>query len=457
MIAWMKLRADNLPSGGRHQPTFRPNAMCHGRWGRGAFPVLAVWLAFARLSPAQLDYVSRFSLEKEKFLVGEPIFCDFSIENTGSRPFTFAYRSPSRVLNRELEQEPRFTVASASGHLLPDPAPETCGGAKGSAVYGSVSLPPGQKHTERWLLNQWARFTSPGSYRVRAERRLALLALDPATGETIQPPAAFAAALNDLTFEVLPSADADLRGIFQPYIKALDGHSGANLAEAVLVITTLPRAFLLETIQAMLNLPAPGAAWDRNQALEGLARLGTPGAWETVARVAREEPPAGQALRANSPPPRDNALRAYAVLLLGEKGDPKYLPTLLRMVSTAPDELRGDVLRALGFFHDTRANQVLFEKLHSATAADRVNAILGLRNLESRDAIPALLAMLQDPESQVRQVANFALESLTGRRLTLSAGASRGDSARTAEQWHTWWRENGANFSLQPQPPCHDW
>src|SRR5437899_2156766 len=48
---------------------------------------------------AQVDYVARFTLEKQKFMVGEPIFCDFVIKNTGTRAFGFRYRSPDRSLN----------------------------------------------------------------------------------------------------------------------------------------------------------------------------------------------------------------------------------------------------------------------------------------------------------------------------------------------------------------------
>jgi HEAT repeat protein len=151
------------------------------------------------------------------------------------------------------------------------------------------------------------------------------------------------------------------------------------------------------------------------------------------------------------------ALRAYAVLLLGEKGDLAFLPALLELASTAPIDLRGDVLRALGFFNERRANELLFEKLHSPMVNDRVNAILGLKNLESKHAIPALLAMLNDPEAQVRQVAHFALQSLTGRKFKLSSGASRAESARVAERWHAWWRGHGASFVPLRQPPCRDW
>ena len=196
---------------------------------------------------------------------------------------------------------------------------------------------------------------------------------------------------------------------------------------------------------------------ERQQALEGLARLGTREAWEEILKVARglQTAPPPNSLPAAKP--EEDSLRAYAVLLLGEKGDAALLPTLLEMLPAAPEALRGEILRTLGLFDDTRANQALFESLRSPAANDRVNSILGLRNLGSKGVIPALIATLSDPEAQVRQVGNFALQGLTGQKIRLPQKASPAASRHVAEQWHAWWRDHGANFAPVPQPACRDW
>jgi HEAT repeat protein len=108
-------------------------------------------------------------------------------------------------------------------------------------------------------------------------------------------------------------------------------------------------------------------------------------------------------------------------------------------------------------FHDPRANQVLFEMLRSPHVDDRISAILGIRNLESKDSIPALIAMLNDSDAQVRQVAHFALQRLTGKTMRLTSSATLAESRRVAQQWQAWWRENGGQFVLVRQPPCQDW
>src|SRR5207245_3568825 len=132
-------------------------------------------------------------------------------KNTGTRAFGFRYRSPDRSLNTALESEPHFKVTGADHRAVADPAPHPCGGAKGSAVYGSVSLPPGQTHTERWLLNQWASFSRPGHYSVRADRHLPLFNMERSKPDFFSKPVAFAGAIEDWQFEVVRGTDAQLR------------------------------------------------------------------------------------------------------------------------------------------------------------------------------------------------------------------------------------------------------
>jgi HEAT repeat protein len=427
---------------------------------------LARWalLAVASLMPlpgaSQVNYVARFEIEKPQYLLGEPVFAKFTIQNSGSQTFQFVYRSPSRVLNRELEAEPRFRVTENAGRPLPDPAPEPCGGTAGTVVYGSVTLPPGQTHTERWLVNQWARFTSPGRYHLRAERRLPLLALDPRTQELSKKPAAYALALDELTFEVVPATEAELRAAFKPFQIDLKDAKNPNPAEAVLVVTTLPKAYLLPDLKAMTK-PSSAKRWDRRTALEGMARLGTPEAWKAILNIAQGRDP-----RSAGPPPdsnaqasadKDNSLRSYAVLLLAEKGDAASLPALLEMATKGSGGLQDDALRALGFFQDPRAVQALYERLHSEKPSDRMNAILGLKNLGTKETLPAIMAMLKDPAPQVRQVANFALRGLTGEKFNLSEKAEPEESARVAAQWHAWWGEKGASLVLPRPSPCREW
>jgi hypothetical protein len=404
----------------------------------------------------QVSYSVSVAMEKPKYLLGEPIFCRFVIRNTGRTVFAFRYRTPTRGLASDYNQEPRFQVTDSRGQRLPDPGPRPCGSPQGTTVYGSVTLPPGQVHTERWLLNQWAQFTAPGRYHVRAERRLALLKPDPQAGTFAEKPAAFAMAIDELSLPVVRSTRAQVEEAFHPYLAAIEDPKAPNTAEAVVVLTSMPQPFFFDQLVEMANAGKPDR-WDRRDVLDGLARLNTPAAWKAILNLFRSAGAAASSGGKDGAEQAQYPLRSYALLLLAEKGDPAFIPTFVEMLSKSADPMRGDILRALGFFHDARTYQVLFDNLHSAQVTDRMNSILGLKNLGTKEVIPALLAALSDPEARVRQVANFALEGLTGHKVAASANPSREESDRITNDWHTWWREHAGSFSPPPPSACHDW
>ena len=435
---------------------FAYRAWTHRSLALATFLILSA-LIFPQTSRAQVDYIARFTLEKHKFMVGEPIFCDFVIKNTGARAIAFRYRSPDRSLNLALENEPHFRVTGSNHHNVADPAPHPCGGAKGSAVYGSVSLPPGQTHTERWLLNQWASFSHPGQYDVRADRHLPLFNSEGGQPDFSSKPVAFAGAINELQLEVISGTPAELHAALDLYIRKLDTPAPADIAEAVLVATNLPQPYFLDKLIALAHASVGEHRWDRTRALEALARLGTPEAWRAVAQIALGKNSSGASSGKPEATSPDEPFRAQAILLLAEKGDPAYLPAILEIISGASGDLHGDALRALGFFHNAKANEVLFENLRSKISTDRVNAVLGLKNLNAKEVVPALLDMLKDPVNEVRQVANFALQGLTRQHFSLSPSASLSESERVAQQWHVWWQAHVATFTPTPQLPCHDW
>jgi hypothetical protein len=407
-------------------------------------------------APAQVNYLVHFEMEKPKYLQGEPIFCRFVIQNTGSKVFAFRYRTPTRGLAPDYEQEPRFLVTDLGGRRLPDPGPRPCGSAPGTTVYGSVTLPPGQVHTESWLLNQWAQFNSPGHYHVRAERRMALLQPGPQPGKFSDKPAAFAMAIDELSVLVVRSTHAQVEAAFRPYLAAVKDPKNPNPAAAVVVLTSLPQPFFLEQLVAMANAGKPDR-WDRRDAVDGLARLNTPASWRAILDLFRGADAAASSGSKDAAERAEDPLRSYALLLLAEKGDPAFIPAFVEMLAKSADPMRGDILRALGFFHHSRAYQPLFDNLHSAQVTDRMNSILGLKNLGGKEVIPALLAALDDPEVQVRQVANFALQGLTGHAVAVSANPSRQESERIANDWHAWWREHAGSFSPPRPAACHDW
>lgn len=405
---------------------------------------------------AQADYTVQFEMEKPQYLLGEPIFCRFVIRNTGSKVFAFRYRTPTRTLGTDYDQEPRFHVTDFRGRPLPDPGRKPCGNPQGTAVYGSVTLPPGQVHAERWLLNQWAVFTAPGRYHVRAERRLALHGPGQQAGDLSEKALAFALAIDELSFEVIPSTREQIEAAYKPSLAAVKNPKEPDPSEAVVVLTSLPQPFFFDQLSAMANAGHPDR-WDRRDVMDGLARLNTPASWQEILKRFRDSQSPPPSRDEKAPAQAEDPLRSYAMLLLAEKSDPAFIPAFLVVLKDSPEPMRGDILRTLGFFHDPRASQVLFDNLHSRQVTDRMNAILGLKTFGGKEVIPALIAALDDPELQVRQVANFALEGLSGHKVSDELPASELDAQRLAEGWHAWWLQSAATYSPPKPAPCHDW
>jgi hypothetical protein len=260
-----------------------------------------------------------------------------------------------------------------------------------------------------------------------------------------------------LQFEVVSSSKSELRAILEPYIKSLDTPAPADIAEPVRVATTLPQPFFIDKLELLARAPASERRWDPNQGLEGLARLDTPAAWRVLVEIARDGNVPGMKAASSGRPPADEPNRAQAILLLAEKGNASFLPAILDIIGLASADLRQDALRSLGFFHSPHAADVLFQKLRSPNSTDRVNAVLGLKNLGGKNSIPPILDMLKDPDDEVRQVANFALQGLTGERFKPPANHGLAESDEIAKQWHDWWLANASTFYPPPQPACHDW
>ena len=91
-------------------------------------PGLFFLLLGAHTAFCQVSYSVSVEMEKPRYLLGEPIFCRFVIRNMGRSVFAFRYRSPTRSLTTDYNQEPRFLVTDSSGRRLPDPGPRPCGG-----------------------------------------------------------------------------------------------------------------------------------------------------------------------------------------------------------------------------------------------------------------------------------------------------------------------------------------
>ncbi len=73
---------------------------------------------------------------------------------------------------------------------------------------------------------------------------------------------------------------------------------------------------------------------------------------------------------------------------------------------------------------------------------NRLAAIRGLQSLATADAVPGLMAALEDREEGVRAGANAALLEVTGRDDGFDPSASEQERLVAVSRWEAWWAEN---------------
>lgn len=111
---------------------------------------------------------------------------------------------------------------------------------------------------------------------------------------------------------------------------------------------------------------------------------------------------------------RDLHTREAAAWALGELGDPRAVPDLLRHLHHEQSaEVRDAIAWALEMIGDARAIPDLIDVLaHDSTSIVRDSCAEALGALGGKEAVPGLLEALDHPDAEVRQAAIWALGNL---------------------------------------------
>ncbi len=115
----------------------------------------------------------------------------------------------------------------------------------------------------------------------------------------------------------------------------------------------------------------------------------------------------------------DQAVRAYAAIMLGVCGDGAYAKQLGSLLESRPngrDELiqydRGQAAMALGLVGAKEYTSRLVNLLTSKNEYDRAGAAYGLGFLTARTQAPAIAKLLNDKDENVREAAKESLEMM---------------------------------------------
>ncbi len=388
--------------------------------------ILMLGIAALSSAAARAQFDGKFSLSKAIYPAGEPVFLSFKLTNTSGQKLMVHSASPLTFCSGY-----DFKLIGAMDRY----APHCNGGQGGSCASGAVTLAPGQSHIDRILLNQRYDLRKPGHYKLHAAydatyvsdgKSLASLVTD-GLHQTIKA---------DLEIVLVPAQNLELREEFAPYVEELASPDWERRQEAAKVIAYLAPTFLEPEIIKMLD-----SRDLQGYGVEGLRNLGTPSAHQVLAEVVKNSPP--------------SLIENSAIGYLGEIGDKSDIATLLNAAHANAEESsnRETALLAVGEAGGDDAVPVLLAELNDPDIDARQAAIRGLYSTGSRLAVPVLIALLRSPQWRESSTAEYGLEVLTHRR-GVEANTMDPLPQETYGKWSVWWAANGHNATMYTLNDC---
>jgi len=371
--------------------------------------------------------VGRFYPEKDTYLVGEPVFIDFEITNTGDQPAWIDQRMGEPCIEPDT-----IEVEGAKHHGFGWDTSFGCfGGVGGSCPGGAMELKPGAKHTARIFLSARFQLDHAATYQVHAQRRVPVYPLGEWTPQT----ALSKDFASDFQITLVQGSEEELKAAFQPYVEDASTPDQGDHWMAIWAVEEMAPPFLEDLILKLADTP--------NRANpQALLRLNTPRSKQKLAELAEQSSGA--------------ALQQGAIQALAKTRDYTYLPVLIRIAGKSTDGNRDFAIQGAGLFGED-AIPFLVSMLSSPEVDARVAAVRGLGLTRSRNAVSILIGALQDPNDEVHRAVTVSLAELTHRSVTKEP---RHESASPDQysRWHSWWLENehtaqiyGTDSCVQPQ------
>jgi hypothetical protein len=350
----------------------------------GRCGLLAGFLFFLLAGRAFAQLEGRLYLDKDHYVVGEPIYLNFELTNKGREPLQFASGNSYSFCGG-------YQIEVSNG---PPPSNSSClSGFAGSCIGGKRVIAPGEVHKDKVLVNYEHDLSKLGTYSINASRTLSYgppteTWPDAANEERFKVEAQF-------QIQVEIGNDETLVPIFQPFVAALSSKEEERQREAARIIGSLAPSFLEDTILSMVNSPTT-----RPFALRGLRHLNTARSRGTLAGI----------VQGTSGYSYD---KQQAIKYLSEMGDQKYFPLLLDEAKKwEPNQARDYVLAAAELGGEDAMPYVV-SLLGSSDPFSRGNAIMALPQTDSRYAMPLLIELLRNHDTDQGKLASTGLIQVT--------------------------------------------
>ena len=389
--------------------------------------LIAFLLVFLATVPASAQSIeARFSLEKTNYLVGEPLFVNLTVSNKTSEPIWLEFQSPD--LAKLLCDDFAIEVLGAE----PADKPWGCGFA-GSCGRGLREVPPGKRTTLRQLLNQQSHL-QPGAYSLHAQTTIVVRKQNLFDSPKIEQ----VNVSDALQVKLQHSNENELESAFRPIVAELNDPDPRRRAEAAAAITELAPPFLEDTL---IELTITNFA---HSAIAALRKADTAKTRAALAQIAIDSD--------------DSMLRIEAINNLGRTKDATYLPPLFQLMESGNKAIQNAAAEAAGTLGGVTAVQHLSAFISDANSGTRIAGASGLGKTRAREAVPILIGLLLDSDSNVRQTAVTNLWLLTHQAALNGNGwadISNAESAASVHQrWLRWWGSHGATCEIHGMTDC---
>ena len=386
------------------------------------FAALSCFL-LSRTAFAQLQ--GHFSLEKEQFKVGEPVYLHFDLTNQGKEPVQFL-------------QGNRYTFCggySIDVSTTPPLQHSSCDHRfGGSCITGMQIVAPGETRHETILLNYEHDLSRSGAYDIHATWAANY---GPKTDDSPIPAGDQQIKVDDhLRVQLIEASGENLEPLFQSYIAGLTAQDEEHRIEAARVIGSLAPPFLEDTMVSMLDIPAA-----RSFALLGLKNLNTPHSREVLAGIVQAT--TGYSYE-----------KEKIIKYLADMGDKKYLALLLEIAQKQQPNQARDYVLAAARLGGEDAMPFVKSLLADSDPFSRANGLMGLSETGSRSAVPILIETLKNQNPDFGRLALTGLRQLTHRSPFLDGQIYQESSSRLYASWLRWWMLNGNSVPVYGPQQC---
>jgi hypothetical protein len=378
-------------------------------FGLGLFRVVGC----ARSLQAQVS--GSFKLDKDSYIVGEPLMFTLEFKNTGSETIYLFPKVPGEC-------------TSAFDFSMTGPG-QWCEVPWKIPCEEPLELKAEDVYSEGWPLDFWYRIEKPAKYKTTIT--LDTRYLNPKRGvQSLH-------ITSDLELQVILGDPADVERELAKWQAQLNDADFNKRHDALDVLSTVAPTYFHDEIFRLARDEDP---FNVEHAVGALGRLNTDEARTLLAEILARPSLANEA---------GEASRIHAIEELGLSGDASYLPVLLPHVQHTSDHESELAAVAVGRLGGGAAVPSLRTLLASSRVEDRLHSVAGLGNASSPEAVEALIDALRDKDKTVRDQAEVSLVEMTGHSVTKPGQAS--PSALQLENlWRAWWAKHGADAKLNP-------